>query len=183
MRTVYFASMLNTTLAALDRIIIDGLSPKPVALSLGDPPVVDETKQALRSIANDKAIGPDELPAELLKLGLSDSPHKILLAFHGILVTVWMTGEVLYRRSGKTPPSKMYTRRRIGHRVWQLQGPLSGGACWQGSPQNRGQSTWRLLQGSWDSSRGTVRFPERSTTGMMSVVHRLPELGRQATLH
>ena len=44
-------------------------------------------------------------------------------------------------------------------RVWHLQGPLSGGACWQGSPQNRIESTWRLLRGSWDSSRGTVRLP------------------------
>ena len=45
-------------------------------------------------MANGKAMGPDELPAELLKLGLSDSSHETLLAFHGIIVTVWMTGEV-----------------------------------------------------------------------------------------
>ena len=43
----YFASMLNTTMATLDRIMIDGLSPNPVALSLGDPPDMNETKQAL----------------------------------------------------------------------------------------------------------------------------------------
>ena len=40
----------------------------------------------------------------------------------------------------------------------QLQGPLSGGACWQGFPQNRGQPTWRLLRRSWDSPRRTVRL-------------------------
>ena len=45
-------------------------------------------------MANDKAMGPDELPVELLKLGLSDSSHEILLAFHDIIVTVRMTGEV-----------------------------------------------------------------------------------------
>ena len=45
-------------------------------------------------MANGKAMGPVELPAELLKLGLSDSSHEILLAFHGIIVAVWMTGEV-----------------------------------------------------------------------------------------
>ena len=71
----YFASLLNTTSAALNRTIIEDLSPKPIALSLGDPPVVNETKKALRSMANDKAMGPDELPTELLKLGLSDSSH------------------------------------------------------------------------------------------------------------
>ena len=45
-------------------------------------------------MANGKAIGPDELPAELLKPELSDSSHEILLAFLGIVVAVWMTEEV-----------------------------------------------------------------------------------------
>ena len=39
----YFTSLLNTTSAALNRTIIEGLSQKPTALSLGDPPVVSET--------------------------------------------------------------------------------------------------------------------------------------------
>ena len=90
----YFTSLVNTTSATLNRTIIEGLSQKPTALSLGDPPVVSETKKALRSMANGKAMRPDELPAELLKLGLSDSSHEILLAFYDIIVAVWMTGEV-----------------------------------------------------------------------------------------
>ena len=45
-------------------------------------------------MANGKAMGPDELPAELLNLELSDSFHEIFLAFHSIIVAVWMTGEV-----------------------------------------------------------------------------------------
>ena len=36
----YFTPLLNTTSAALNRTIIEGLSQKPTALSLGDPPVV-----------------------------------------------------------------------------------------------------------------------------------------------
>ena len=90
----HFTSLLNTTSAALNRTTIEGLSQKPIALSLGNPPVVSETKKALRSMANGKAMGPDELPAELLKLEFSDSSHKILFAFHGIIVAVWMTGEL-----------------------------------------------------------------------------------------
>ena len=43
-------------------------------------------------------MGPDELPTELLKLGVSESSHEILLAFHGILVTMWMAGEVPQER-------------------------------------------------------------------------------------
>ena len=90
----YFTSLLSTTSAALNRTITDCLSQKPTALSLGDPPVVSEIKKVLRSMANGKAMGPDELPAELLKLGLSDNSHEVLLAFHGIIVAVWMAGEV-----------------------------------------------------------------------------------------
>ena len=54
----YFTSLLSTTSAALNRKIIEGLSQKPTALSLGDPPVVSETKKTLRSMANGKAMGP-----------------------------------------------------------------------------------------------------------------------------
>ena len=39
-------------------------------------------------MANGKAVGPDDLPAELLKLGLFDITHEILLAFHDIIVAV-----------------------------------------------------------------------------------------------
>ena len=39
-------------------------------------------------MANGKAMGPDELPPELLKLGLSDSYHEIFLASHDIIVAV-----------------------------------------------------------------------------------------------
>ena len=91
----YFTSLLNTTSVALNRTIIEGLSQKLTALSLGDPRVVSETKKGPDIYGQwGKAMGPDELPAELLKLGVSDSSHGILLAFHDIIVAVWMTGEV-----------------------------------------------------------------------------------------
>ena len=90
----YFDSLFNTTSAALNRNIIEGLSPKSIALSLADPPIVNEAKKTLRSIANGKAIGPDKRLAEVLKLRLSESSHEILLALHGIIVAVWITVEV-----------------------------------------------------------------------------------------
>ena len=65
-----FPYLLNTTSAALDLIITKGLSPTPAALSPDDTLVVDETKQALRSMANGKPMGSDELPADLLELRL-----------------------------------------------------------------------------------------------------------------
>ena len=52
----YFTSLLNTTSATLNQTTIEGLSQKPTALSLGDSPVVSETKKALRPMANGKAM-------------------------------------------------------------------------------------------------------------------------------
>ena len=39
-------------------------------------------------MANAKAMGPDNLPAELLKLGVRASP-RLLAAFHGIILRIW----------------------------------------------------------------------------------------------
>ena len=61
---------------------------------------VDETK----SMSNRKAFGPDELPAELLKLALDkdrDGNRRILEQFHAIVIVTWWAGA--YRRSGKLP--------------------------------------------------------------------------------
>ena len=71
----FLASLLNPTSAALVRTIIVGPSPKPIALSLGDPPIVDETKQVLTYIAKGKAMGTEELLVELLKPELYESPR------------------------------------------------------------------------------------------------------------
>ena len=84
----HFSSLLNTTSAAFDRTIMESLSRKPVTLSIRDQLVVDETKPALRSMANGKAMGPDELPAELFQLGRSDSSYERLPAFHGTIMAM-----------------------------------------------------------------------------------------------
>ena len=82
---------------------------------------------ALRSMAKGKAVGPDELPAELLNLGLSDSSQEVLLAFHGIIVAVWMTGEV--PQECKDATIKVLHKKRIGPSV-----ATSGASRW-----------WRIL--------------------------------------
>ena len=101
-------------------------------------------------------MGPDELPVELLKLGLSDSSHEILLALHDIIVAVWMTGEV--PQEWKDATIKVLHKRSIGPSV-----ATTGGSLW-----------WRMLarfsSKSWptdlstsakklESSRRTVRLP------------------------
>ena len=165
----YFTSLLNTTSATLNRTIIEGLSQKPTALSLGDPPVVSETKKALRSMANGKAMGPDELPAELLKLGLSDSSHEILLAFHDIIVAVWMTGEV--PQEWKNATIKVLHKKKDRTECSNYRG-LSLVA-------HAGKVLLKIVAITGILPEEQCGFrPQRSTTDMMFVVRRLQELGR-----
>ena len=173
----YFTSLLTTTPATLNRTIIEGLSQKPTALSLGDPPVVSETKKALGSMANDEAMGLDELPAELLKLGLSDTSHEILLAFHDIIVAVWMTGEVPQewkyttikvkrRKKDRTEYSNYRGLSLVTHAgkvLLEIVANRLGDFCEEAGILPEDQCGFR---------------PQRSTTDMMFVVHRLQELGR-----
>ena len=172
----YFTSLLNTTSATLNRTIIEGLSQKPTTLLLGDPPAVSETKKALRSMANGKAMGPDELPAELLKLGISDSSHEILLAFH-IIVAVWMTGEVpqewkdatikvLHKKMDRTGCSNYRGLSLVAHAgkvLFKIVANRLGDFCEEAGILPEEQCGFR---------------PQRSTTDMMFVVRRLQELGR-----
>ena len=48
---------------------------------------------ALRSMANAKAVGPDGLPVELLKLGLHHDTI-VLWEFHRVIPRVWHDGRV-----------------------------------------------------------------------------------------
>ena len=83
----YFGTLLNTKSPKLDPTI-SGLSPqRPLAPSLGDEPTMDDMKAV---IPNWKAVGPDSLPAEFLKI---DHPEFIRY-FHNLLVNVWRTGDV-----------------------------------------------------------------------------------------
>ena len=173
----YFTSLLNTTSATLNRTIIEGLSQKPTALSLGDPPVVSETKKALRSMANGKVMGPDELPAELLKLGLSNSSNEILLAFHDIIVAVWITGEVLqewkyatinvlHKKKDRTECSNYRGLSLVAHAgkvLLKIVANRLGNVCEEAGILPEEQCGFR---------------PQRSTTDMMFVVRRLQKLGR-----
>ena len=86
----FFHTLLNTKSSKLDHNLKDQFPKRPVALSLGDPPAMIEMTAAIKSKANEKAVGPDSLPAELLKL---DDP-VVLGHFHSILLPVWRKGDV-----------------------------------------------------------------------------------------
>ena len=101
-------------------------------------------------------MGQDELPAELLKLGLSDSSHEILLAFHDIIVAVWMTGEV--PQEWKDAIIKVLHKRRIGPTV-----ATTGASLWRRMLARFSSKSWptdlAILRRSWDPPQRTVRLP------------------------
>ena len=68
-------------------------SPKAMAVPLGVQPTIQELTCAIRSLANEKAVGPDVVSVELFKITLNDDPalRQRLLA---IVVCIWRGGEV-----------------------------------------------------------------------------------------
>ena len=73
-----------------------GVTQQPTAHTLGDEPLIEKVAAALRSMGNSKAMGPDELPVELLKLGLHHDP-TIFREVHQIIIRVWCEGKVPQR--------------------------------------------------------------------------------------
>ena len=47
----------------------------------------------MKAMTNEKVVGPDGLPAELLKLGLQQD-RTILLEFHRLTTLIWRKGKV-----------------------------------------------------------------------------------------
>ena len=97
-----FFALLNTISPTIDQTVTEKIAQRPTALSLGDPPSLCETAEALRAMSNGKATGPDGLPAELLKLGLNGGTPEILYHFHSIVSQVWISGEVPQEWRGVT---------------------------------------------------------------------------------
>ena len=67
----HFRSLLNAKSETLDPTVISKIPQRPITEALG--PMEDEVAAVLRSMANAKAVGPDGVPAELLKLGLHEN--------------------------------------------------------------------------------------------------------------
>ena len=91
-----FSTLLNTNPDNLNPYVAAELPQQPTAHALGDEPKIEEVAAALRSMGNSKAVGPDELPVELLKLGLHHNP-TILRELHQTIIRVWREGKVPQR--------------------------------------------------------------------------------------
>ena len=77
----WFHKLLNTKPPTLDPSIVDELKQWPPCRPLDDVPSRYEVEEAIRALANRKAVGPDGLPAELLKV-LADGELNTRGKFH-----------------------------------------------------------------------------------------------------
>lgn len=64
---------------------LDQLPQQPIEESMGEPPSLDEVQDAIRKVRNNKAAGPDGIPAEVLKKGGPD----LLKNIHALLLKIW----------------------------------------------------------------------------------------------
>ena len=90
----FFRSLLNASFDVLDPDIPKRLSQHPMASALGIEPTGEEIATVIKAMTNAKAVGPDGLPAELLKLGLQQH-RTILLELHRLTTLISREGKVL----------------------------------------------------------------------------------------
>ena len=72
----------------IDPSIVDELKQWPPCRPLDDVPSRYEVEEAIRALANRRAVGPDGLPAELLKVLADEGEFNTLGNFHNIIVAV-----------------------------------------------------------------------------------------------
>ena len=84
----FFRSLLNSRSDMLDPDIPTRLPQHSVASALGIEPTEEEITSAMQAMANAKAVEPNGLPAELLKLGLQQD-RTILLDLHRLTTLIW----------------------------------------------------------------------------------------------
>ena len=92
----FFGILLNSKSDKLRLDVIEELPQGPITHALGVEPTEIELIGALRSMANAKAVGSDELPVELLKLGINHDP-TMLREFNRMIKRVWHQRKVPQR--------------------------------------------------------------------------------------
>ena len=141
-----------------------------------------EVDSALRAMANGKTVGPDHLPAELLKLDLDleeeEEERPILDALHQIIVTIWRGGgvpqqwkdatiKVLHKKKDRTECGNYRVISLVAHAGKVLLKIVAFRL-----------SDYCEAEGILPEEQCGFR-PRRSTVDMLFVVRRLQELGRK----
>ena len=174
----FFGTLLNSKSDKLRLDIIGELSQWPITLTLGVEPTENELIEALRSMANAKVVGPDELPVELLKLGINHD-STVLREFHRMIKRVWHQRKVpqrwrdavmkiLHKKKDRTECGNYRGISLVAHAgkvLLKIVATRLRAYCEARNLLPEKQCGFR---------------PHRSTTDMVLVVRRLQELGRKA---
>ena len=131
----------------------------------------------MKAMANEKAVGPDGLPAELLKVGLQQD-RTILLEFHPLTTLIWREGKiphqqkdavitVLHKKGDQTECGNYPGISLVSHAGKVLLKVVA-----------RRLSAYCEAKGLLPEEQCGFR-PNRSTTDMMCVMRRLQEIGRK----
>ena len=152
---------------------------QPISSALEIEPTEDEIATAIKTTANEKAVGPDGLPAELLKLGLQQN-RTILLEVHRLTTLIWREGKapqqwkdavvtVLHKKGDKTECGNYRGISLVSHAGKVLLKVVA-----------RRLSAYCEAKGLLPEEQCGFR-PHRSTTDIMFVVRRLlREIGRKS---
>ena len=174
----FFGTLLNSKSHKLRLDIIEELPKWPTTHALGVEPTENELIGVLRSMANAKAVGPDELPVEFLKLGINHDP-TVLREFHRVIKRVWHQREVpqrwrdavikvLHKTKDRTECGNYRGISLVAHAgkvLLKIVATRLSAYCEARNLLPEEQCGFR---------------PHRSTTDMMFAVRRLQELGRKA---
>ena len=175
--TKFFGTLLNSKSNKLRLCIIEGLPQWPITHVLGFEPTEKELIGALRSMTNSGAVGPDELPVELLKLRINHDP-TVLREFHQAIKLMWHQREVPQRwRDAVIKVLHKKDRAECGnYRGISLVTPAGKALLKIVATRLSAYCEARNLL-----PKEQCEFrPHRSTDNIMFAVRRLQELGRKA---
>ena len=172
----FFRSLLNSKSDMLDPNIPNRLPQQPVASALRIEPTEEEIATAMKAMANTKTVGPDGLPAELLKLGLQQD-RTILLEFHRLTTLIWREGKVpqQWKDAVIAVPHKKGDKTECGN----YRGVLL--VSHAGKVVARRLSAYCEVKGLLPEEQCGFRS-NRSTTDMMFLVRRLQEIRGKAAV-
>ena len=174
----FFRSLLNSKSDMIDADIPKRLPQHPVASALGIEPTEEEIATAIKAMANAKAVGPDSLPAELLKLGLQQD-RTILRELHRLTILIWRQGKVpqQWKDAVITILQKKGDKTECGNYRGISLVSLAGKVLLKVVASRL--SAYCEAKGLLPEEQCGFRS-DRSATDMMFVVCRLQEVGRKA---
>ena len=174
----FLRSLVNSKSDMLGDDIPKRLMQHPVASALGIEPTEEKIATAMKVMANARAVGPDGLPRELLKLGLQQD-RTILRELRWLTILIWRQGKVPQqcKDAANTVLHKTGDKTECGNYSGILLVSHAGKVLLK--VVARRLSAYCKAKGLLLEEQCEFR-PDRSTTDMVFVVRRLQEVGRKA---